>query len=127
MDDLSINSISSLLPVDAGSELIRKEANPEDAAASRQLAPQGAGSTPVNPAAAKAPAPAAKASPQADQARTSVPLAQDERISVQFELNRQTNHVTVYIVDRASKRVLRSIPPDELNKLQPGDLVELTR
>jgi uncharacterized FlaG/YvyC family protein len=41
-------------------------------------------------------------------------------------VDRQTKHITVFIVDRESKRVLRSIPPEELNKLQPGDLVEMT-
>jgi uncharacterized FlaG/YvyC family protein len=40
-------------------------------------------------------------------------------------VNEETKQVTVYVVDRESKRVIRSIPPDELNNLQAGDLVEL--
>ncbi len=46
-------------------------------------------------------------------------------IQLKFQVNEETKQVTVYVVDRASKRVIRSIPPDELNNLQAGDLVEL--
>ncbi len=46
-------------------------------------------------------------------------------IQLKFQVNDETKQVTVYVVDRESKRVIRSIPPDELNNLQAGDLVEL--
>ncbi len=46
-------------------------------------------------------------------------------IQLKFQVNEETKQVTVYVVDRESKRVIRSIPPDELNNLQAGDLVEL--
>lgn len=46
-------------------------------------------------------------------------------IQLKFQVNEETKQVTVYVVDRESKRIIRSIPPDELNNLQAGDLVEL--
>jgi uncharacterized FlaG/YvyC family protein len=38
----------------------------------------------------------------------------------------KTKDVTVFVVDRSSKKVLRSIPASELAKLSSGDLVSLT-
>lgn len=37
----------------------------------------------------------------------------------------EANNITVYVIDRASKRVLRSIPPNDVNKLKAGDLLKL--
>ena len=47
-------------------------------------------------------------------------------ISLHFQVDSKTKELTVFIVDRKSKKVLRSIPADELNKLQAGDLLKLT-
>jgi len=47
-------------------------------------------------------------------------------ISLQFRADEQTGKMTIFVVDRASKRVLRSIPASELHKLQAGDLLKLT-
>jgi hypothetical protein len=44
---------------------------------------------------------------------------------LKFRVDEKTRDVTVYVIDRATKRVLRSIPPEELNTLQAGDLLEL--
>ena len=47
-------------------------------------------------------------------------------VSIHFRVDDKTNNVTVFLVDRKSKKVLRSIPASELQKLQIGDLLKLT-
>jgi uncharacterized FlaG/YvyC family protein len=47
-------------------------------------------------------------------------------VSVHFRVDEKTNEVTVFLVDRKSKKVLRSIPASELHELQIGDLLKLT-
>lgn len=44
---------------------------------------------------------------------------------LRFMVDKKTNDITVYIVDRASNRVMRSIPPNEVNNLKAGDLLKL--
>jgi hypothetical protein len=46
-------------------------------------------------------------------------------VCLKFRVDKDTNAITVFVVDRASDRVLRCIPPDELQKLNAGDLVKL--
>ena len=47
-------------------------------------------------------------------------------VSIHFRLDDKTNELTVFVVDRITKRVLRSIPASELQKLQAGELLKLT-
>jgi uncharacterized FlaG/YvyC family protein len=47
-------------------------------------------------------------------------------VSVQFRVDEETNDVTVFLVDRKSKKILRTIPSSELQKLQIGELLKLT-
>jgi uncharacterized FlaG/YvyC family protein len=49
-----------------------------------------------------------------------------QNIHLKFRVDPKTNEVTVLMVDNASKRVVRTIPPDELRKMKEGDLVQLT-
>lgn len=46
-------------------------------------------------------------------------------VVLRFNVDRETHEVTVYIMDRASRQIIRTIPPDELSKLKAGDLIEL--
>lgn len=46
-------------------------------------------------------------------------------IGLKFRIDDETNEVTVYVIDRTSKQVLRTIPPEEIRNLKAGDLVEL--
>jgi uncharacterized FlaG/YvyC family protein len=58
-----------------------------------------------------------------------VPAEQGENVSnvsIHFRLDDKTNELTVFVVDRKTKRVLRSIPASELHKLQAGELLKLT-
>ncbi len=47
-------------------------------------------------------------------------------ISIHFQVDERSNELTVFVIDRASRRVIRSIPASELDKLQAGDLLKLT-
>ena len=47
-------------------------------------------------------------------------------VSIHFRVDEDTNNVTIFLVDRATKKVLRSIPAGEMQKLQIGDLLKLT-
>jgi uncharacterized FlaG/YvyC family protein len=49
-----------------------------------------------------------------------------ENISLHFRVDEETNNVTIFLVDRKSHKVLRSIPAAELQKMQIGDLLKLT-
>ena len=44
---------------------------------------------------------------------------------LRFKVDENTNDVTVYVLDRTSRQVLRTIPADQMNKLQAGDLLDL--
>lgn len=46
-------------------------------------------------------------------------------VRLHFRVDPKTHEVTVLMVDQKSKRVVRSIPPEEIGKLKEGDLVEL--
>lgn len=46
-------------------------------------------------------------------------------VYLRFQVNKETQEMTIYIIDRASKSVVRTIPPSEANKLSAGDLIEL--
>jgi len=102
-----------------------------DPAAPRSPAPVKAGPLALKPAAPPAWDPAAlKAGAPALQEqqdpRQILPVTNGSNVEIHFRVDRHTKNVTVFVVDRESKRVLRSIPPEELNKLQPGDLMEMT-
>jgi hypothetical protein len=46
-------------------------------------------------------------------------------ISLHFKIDSQTNQVTVLILDKATREVIRTIPPEELKELRQGELLEL--
>lgn len=46
-------------------------------------------------------------------------------LQLHFRVDPDTHDITVLMVDAASKRVIRSIPPEELGKLSQGELVEM--
>jgi hypothetical protein len=138
MSDYSINPISSVRPAEAGVVPSRAAASGQaegnapkftvqgapEAAASKVGAPAGADSPAARLAAQTAQA--AVAAQEKAAAKPTLPITNGGDVAVRFRVDRQTNDVTVFIVDRVSKRVLRSIPPEEVGKLQAGDLFELT-
>ncbi len=46
-------------------------------------------------------------------------------VSLKFRVDAKTNEVSILILDRATRKVLRTIPADEMSKMNPGDLLEL--
>lgn len=46
-------------------------------------------------------------------------------LALRFRVDPDTHNVTVLLVDQATKRVVRSVPPEDLQKLNNGDLVQL--
>jgi uncharacterized FlaG/YvyC family protein len=45
--------------------------------------------------------------------------------SLKFIVDKNSNSITVLVVDRATQKVVRSIPPEELNQYKDGDLLSL--
>jgi hypothetical protein len=149
MSDYSIGSISSVRPAEAGSSLpltgpvmpgavlngaglaetaaprMGAPAQPDAAAAARTIAAKEAATNQADPAAPKAGAPA-EPKPARPEDKPVLPVNNGDSVSIHFRVDAKTRNVTVFIVDKESKRVLRSIPPEELGKLQAGDLLEFT-
>ncbi len=46
-------------------------------------------------------------------------------LALRFRVDPDTHNVTVLLVDQTTKRVVRSVPPEDLQKLNNGDLVQL--
>jgi len=46
-------------------------------------------------------------------------------ISLKFEIDAETNDITILILDRASQQVVRTIPPEEMAEMDPGELLQL--
>ncbi len=46
-------------------------------------------------------------------------------VSLKFQIDAKTNDVTIYILDKASRQVVRTIPPEDMKKMGPGELLEL--
>ncbi len=135
MSDYSINSISSVRPADAGASLPLQAAaapnsNPPAKPDGAALPPDAATARTAvvaqsDPAALK---PGAPALPKAEKEEDKpvLPVNNGDNVAIHFKVDAKTHNITVFVVDRQTRRVLRSIPPEELNKLQTGDLLELT-
>ena len=46
-------------------------------------------------------------------------------VQLKFELNQETDQLTVFVVDKNSRSVIRTIPPEEISKMNVGDLLEI--
>lgn len=101
-----------------------------------ELDAPGKGSRSQAAALPSAPAIARQQTPAAIQADSSlkerVELASRRRsfnplsdVMLKFKVDAKTNDVTILIVDRASRKVVRSIPSDEMARMDPGELLEL--
>ncbi len=75
-------------------------------------------------AAARASA-APEAAPETKTEDTPRQPATHPDISLRFQVDEETQDVTLLILDKNTREVIRSIPPDEMNKIGPGELLEL--
>lgn len=103
-----VGAVSSLSAPDPARTLAASHAEPNGpaSAASAAKAAERASAQPATPKPA---------------ARGSSPNS----IRLHFKIDPKTNDVTVFMVDTVSRRVIRTIPPEELQKLNEGDLVEM--
>ena len=46
-------------------------------------------------------------------------------VTLKFIVDQESNNITVLVLDRANQRVIRAIPPEELNQFRGGDLLSL--
>ena len=46
-------------------------------------------------------------------------------LSLKFQVDAETRDVTILLLDRATRKVVRTIPPDEMQKIDPGELLSL--
>lgn len=54
--------------------------------------------------------------------KSSAVLTSDVRLK--FIVNENTHDITILVVDRASKKVIRAIPPEEMGQFQKGDIFD---
>lgn len=47
------------------------------------------------------------------------------QIALRFRVDPKSGQITVLVLDKTSRKVLRTIPPEEVEKLSAGDLLEL--
>lgn len=88
--------------------------------------------------------PAAKPRPGVEQAQTASQQAENQprmndikpqekpaststKTKLKFRVDKESNDVTVLILDAKSHEVIRTVPPEELSELTPGDLINLSR
>jgi uncharacterized FlaG/YvyC family protein len=108
MSENMITPISSIRPTDAGTQ------------------PKVSGIVPLETSVAQKSGTPEQDKVPAQNENESAPENQLSNVSIYFRVNAENQELTVFVVDRASKRVLRSIPASEFYKLQAGDLLKLT-
>lgn len=46
-------------------------------------------------------------------------------VMLKFKVDAKTNEVSIMVVDRVTHKLVRTIPPEEMTKMDPGELLEL--
>ncbi len=135
MSENSINAISSVRSAEASPAAELPQVQSESVVGQRSGAPAQARPAAQLQVEALAQAEAAAApklgapaesKPIRAEDKAALPISNGSNVTIHFKVDEKTNALTVFVVDRKSKRVLRSIPPGELGKLQAGDLLKLT-
>lgn len=125
MSETSINSISSVLPLQAPAQL--EAVSTPKPGAPAQARPATQVQAEVLAEASPAPKPGAPAEPKHARVdeKSNLPVSNGSNVTIHFRVDDETKELTVFLVDQKSKRVLRSIPASELHKLKAGDLLKL--
>jgi uncharacterized FlaG/YvyC family protein len=132
-----INSISSIQGVGSGSVAKPAALPPAETAAGRPVVEAKAAdiktadakTTDVHLQETKATdEPAAKPTEAAKAAaeRSKLPIREMSDIQLKYRVNPDTKELTVMVVDKASHKVIRTIPAEEIKNLNAGDLIQLT-
>lgn len=124
MSETSISSISNVRPAEASAQA------PVPAQSDSMVSPRLAALTAqVRPA---APVQKAEVLTQAEPKsagvaeKATLPVSNGSNVSIHFRVDEKTNDLTVFVVDRKSKKVIRSIPANELSKLSAGELLKIS-
>lgn len=78
-------------------------------------------------AAAVIPQSAKPAEPKVEEKKAESPKQSavlTSEVRLKFIVNENTHDITILVVDRASKKVIRSIPPEEMGTFQQGDIFD---
>ena len=46
-------------------------------------------------------------------------------VMLKFKVDAKTNEVSIMVVDRVTHKLVRTIPPEDMTKMDPGELLEL--
>ena len=124
MSETSISSISSVRPAEASAQA------PVPAQSDSMVSPRLAAlAVQVRPAAQAQKAEVlTQAEPKSAGVaeKATLPVSNGSNVSIHFRVDEKTNDLTVFVVDRKSKKVIRSIPANELSKLSAGELLKIS-
>ena len=126
MNETSISPISSVPPLQTPAQLEAMSTPKPGAPAQPKPAAQVQAETLVEASVSPKPGAPAESKPAKVNEKSTLPVSNRSNVTILFRVDDETKELTVFLVDQNSKRVLRSIPASELNKLQAGDLLELT-
>lgn len=52
-------------------------------------------------------------------------MSSTSNVSLKFIVDKESNNITVLVLDKSNNKIIRAIPPEELNNFQEGDLLSL--
>jgi len=84
----------------------------------RQIDPQG-----QTPSSQRDLSPSKGEKPRDEIPRATPRMSSDVRLL--FQVDPQTSDVTIVVVDRVSRKVIRTIPPEEFDRLSEGELIQM--
>ena len=95
-----------------------------------RTAPAGHDPAAQHPAVKMQASPEAASAAKPEAAHKLQPASRPEKISLldislRYQIDEKTQDVTLLILDRSSRKVIRSIPPEDMTKMDPGELLEL--
>lgn len=74
----------------------------------------------------KAPPPKVEAEPKESKPKVeSKPMVMGNNVSLKFIVDNDSNNITVLVLDKTNNKIIRAIPPEELNNFKEGDLLSL--
>jgi uncharacterized FlaG/YvyC family protein len=91
-----------------------------------ELAPPAAQPVQTQTAAqVKAPPPKTEAEPKETKTVEAKPAVMNDNVSLKFIVDKESNNITVLVLDKSNSKIIRAIPPEELNQFKEGDLLSL--
>ena len=123
---MSDNPVSNVNRVDfTPAQITQASSQPAAAQAVPKEAPSAAPKTVEAPRAVESSRKEAvkEAAAQQQVQKAQVPLISRET-NLKFQVDDKTHQVTIMIMDRATNKVITTIPPDKLKDVPPGDLLQ---